>query len=123
MWVAARGPRPQVGDPKRPSTAAETVGFDRSVVGTGLSVLLIASSLSGAITLAGLSQPGGLSGSTDGASTATPDPTMQHGYSREAVEDEFLHLLNAERSDRGLGDALRTDGTHRNGPDPQREYG
>lgn len=38
---------------------------------------------------------------SDSTETTTPDPTIQHGYSREEVEDEFLQLLNAERRSRG----------------------
>lgn len=70
----------------------------------GVTVLVIVASFGGGVSIgsheiSGGSNPKNESIPTD---TRTPDPTMQHGYSREAVEDVFIRVLNAERQRRGL---------------------
>lgn len=70
----------------------------------GVAVIVIAASLGGVGPIGSHDASGG-SNPMNGlvpTDTGTPDPTMQHGFSREAVEDEFIQFLNAERQRRGL---------------------
>lgn len=68
----------------------------------GIAIVVITANFAGLVTIDGLAAPINRDpAGSPPAQTGTPDPSKQHGYSREAVEDEFLRLLNAERVSRG----------------------
>lgn len=69
----------------------------------GVAIIVITANVAGLVTIDGLttSIDDSASVGSDPIQTATPDPSIQHGYSRAVVEDEFLRLLNAERESRG----------------------
>lgn len=69
-----------------------------------VAVIVIAASFGGSVPISSHGTSGGSNPMNDLFPTdaGTPDPTMQHGFSREIVEDEFIRFLNAERQRRGL---------------------